>query len=68
MHNPDCVNAKEGEVVKIMECRPLSKTKNFVIIQKLGFKKGFKEKMEARAAAKTDKISKEEEEKPQEEN
>lgn len=32
-HNPPCIAAKEGDVVKIAECRPLSKTKSFVIIQ-----------------------------------
>lgn len=52
VHNPDCINAKDGNVVMVVECRPLSKTKNFVIIQKLGIEKGFKEKMEAREAAK----------------
>src|SRR3989338_350971 len=31
-HNPSCINAVEGDNVKIMECRPLSKTKNFVVI------------------------------------
>ena len=51
-HNPECVNAKEGDIVKVAECRPLSKTKNFVIIQKAGVEKGFKEKMEARETAK----------------
>jgi len=35
VHNPDCISAKEGDVVRIMECRPLSKTKNFVIIEKV---------------------------------
>jgi small subunit ribosomal protein S17 len=34
-HNPPCISAKEGDDVKIAECRPLSKTKNFVIIQKV---------------------------------
>jgi small subunit ribosomal protein S17 len=34
-HNPECINAKEGDTVKIMECRPLSKLKNFVVIEKL---------------------------------
>src|SRR3989344_7401225 len=24
VHNPECINAKDGDVVKIMECRPLS--------------------------------------------
>jgi len=33
-HNPPCINAKLGDVVKIAECRPLSKTKSFVVIEK----------------------------------
>ena len=32
-HNPPCINAKEGDIVKIAECRPLSKTKHFVVIE-----------------------------------
>ena len=52
VHNPECVSAKNGDVVEIMECRPLSKTKSFVITKKLGVEKGFKGKMEAREAAK----------------
>lgn len=55
VHNPDCISAKDGDVVEIMECRPLSKTKNFVVINKLGREKGFKEKMEARETAKVEK-------------
>ncbi len=35
VHNPDSINAKEGDMVKVMECRPISKTKNFVIIEKI---------------------------------
>ncbi len=35
-HNPDCINAKDGQVVRIMETRPLSKTKNFTVIEVLG--------------------------------
>ncbi len=34
-HNPPCINAKKGDKVKIAECRPLSKTKKFVVIEKL---------------------------------
>ena len=34
-HNPPCLNAKEGDRVKIAECRPLSKTVSFVIVGKL---------------------------------
>ena len=33
-HNPPCIDAKEGDIVKIAECRPLSKTKNFVVVEK----------------------------------
>ncbi len=65
VHNPECINSKEGDIVNIMECRPLSKTKNFVIIQKIGAAKGFKEKMEAREDAKI--VAKKEEAKAEEE-
>ena len=51
-HNTPCINAVEGDIVRIMRCRPLSKTKNFVIIEKVGTTKGFKEKMSARLSAK----------------
>ncbi|MHA1220494.1 MAG: 30S ribosomal protein S17 [Candidatus Heimdallarchaeota archaeon] len=33
-HNPPCIDAREGESVTIMECRPLSKTVAYVIIEK----------------------------------
>ncbi len=32
-HNPPCINAKQGDNVTIAECRPLSKTKSYVIIE-----------------------------------
>jgi small subunit ribosomal protein S17 len=32
-HNPPCIDARVGSKVKIMECRPLSKTKSFVVIE-----------------------------------
>lgn len=32
-HNPPCIDAKIGANVKIMECRPLSKAKTFVVIE-----------------------------------
>ena len=38
-HNPPCIDAKEGDIVKIMECRPLSKTKKFVVVEKIKGKK-----------------------------
>lgn len=34
-HNPECINAKEGDKVKIMECRPMSKTKNFIVVENI---------------------------------
>ena len=62
VHNPECINAKEGEIVRVVECRPLSKTKNFMIVEKLGMEKGFIGKMEARESAKIEKPKKEAEE------
>lgn len=34
-HNPPCIDAKAGDRVRIIECRKLSKTKSFVVIEKL---------------------------------
>jgi small subunit ribosomal protein S17 len=31
-HNPPSINAEKGDTVVIMETRPLSKTKNFIVI------------------------------------
>ncbi|NPA38633.1 MAG: 30S ribosomal protein S17 [Candidatus Nanohaloarchaeota archaeon] len=36
VHVPPCILVKPGDVVKIGETRPISKTKSFVIIEKLG--------------------------------
>jgi len=33
-HNPPCINVKEGEQVRIAECRPLSKTVSFVVVER----------------------------------
>jgi len=35
VHNPPCINAKIGDYVKIIESRPISKTKSFVIVEVL---------------------------------
>ena len=32
-HNPENINAKEGDMVVIKETRPLSKTKHFIITE-----------------------------------
>ena len=39
-HNPPCLNAKLGDRVKIAECRPISKTVSFVVVEKLEEAKG----------------------------
>jgi len=52
VHNPPCMNAKEGDIVRIIECRPLSKTKTFVVIENLGKERGFAERSEALQEAK----------------
>ena len=31
-HNPNCMKAKDGDNVTIAECRPISKTKHFVVV------------------------------------
>jgi len=33
-YNPDCIKAEKGDIVTISECRPISKTKSFVVIEK----------------------------------
>lgn len=32
-HNPENIDAKEGDTVEIKETRPISKTKNFIVTQ-----------------------------------
>ncbi|NYT04971.1 MAG: 30S ribosomal protein S17 [Methanomicrobiales archaeon] len=34
-HNPPCLGVKVGDTVRIAECRPLSKTKTFVVVEVL---------------------------------
>ncbi len=34
-HIPPCIDAKAGDSVKIAECRPLSKTKAYVVVEVL---------------------------------
>ena len=65
-HNPECMKAREGDEVIIAECRPLSKTKHFVVVavtkrkvERAEFKVA---EIEAKAEAKA-KASKKEEEK-----
>lgn len=52
-HSPDCFNIKKGDIVEIRECRPLSKTKCFVVVKKLGEDILFEEKQALLEAGKT---------------
>ncbi len=36
VHLPPCLGVKEGDSVKIAECRALAKTISFVVVEKLG--------------------------------
>jgi small subunit ribosomal protein S17 len=32
-HNPESIDAKDGDLVKVMETRPISKTKHFCVVE-----------------------------------
>ena len=34
-YKPDCIEIAIGDVVRVAECRPISKTKKFVVIEKV---------------------------------
>jgi small subunit ribosomal protein S17 len=34
-HNPPCIATKVGDTVRIAECRPISKTVSFVVVEKV---------------------------------
>ncbi len=34
-YKPDCIDLSEGDTVRVAECRPISKTKKFVVIEKV---------------------------------
>ena len=56
-HNPECINAEKGDIVRIRECRPLSKTKTFAVIEKLGKDVAFMAREELmKEAAKPEKL------------
>lgn len=38
-YRPECIKVAVGDKVKIAECRPLSKTKSFVVVENLSMKK-----------------------------
>lgn len=51
-HNPPDIDAKEGDIVTITECHPLSKTKHFIITSKLGHERLFEARQELMEEAK----------------
>src|SRR3989338_4980627 len=57
-HNPPEINAKKGDLVRLMECRPISKTKHFLIIEKVGHSRMFKAKQELMEESKVKKETK----------
>lgn len=62
-HNPSCINAKEGDYVNIMECRPLSKTKNFCVVEVVGKERVFELERELEQEGKHKEIKREKKEK-----
>ncbi|MEM3154693.1 MAG: 30S ribosomal protein S17 [Candidatus Woesearchaeota archaeon] len=60
-HNPQTIDAKKGDIVKIMECKPISKTKHFIIVEKVGHEKLFEAKQELIKESKAKQEKKEDE-------
>jgi len=54
-HNPSCVDARTGDIVRTAECRPLSKTKTFVVLGIVG-KKSVKEQVKDEGVAESKKV------------
>lgn len=48
VHNPACINAEKADFVRVAETRPLSKTKHFVIIEKLSKDLEFRRKEDSK--------------------
>lgn len=61
VHNPVCLDAKEGDIVQVQECRPISKYKSFVIVKQIGKEELFAERTALREEA---KVKQEKAEKP----
>ena len=60
-HNPQNIDAKKGDIVKIVECRPISKTKHFMIVEKVGREKLFEAKQALMEESKVKQEKKEDE-------
>lgn len=61
-HNPDCIAAKEDDVVRVGETRKLSKTKSFAVLEVLGKKRIVKAEEDTLAKKERKKAGKEKEE------
>ncbi|PIN75884.1 30S ribosomal protein S17 [Candidatus Woesearchaeota archaeon CG10_big_fil_rev_8_21_14_0_10_37_12] len=59
-HNPPEINAQEGDIVRIVECKPLSKTKHFIITEKIKHEKLFAAKQELQEEGKVRREKKQE--------
>jgi small subunit ribosomal protein S17 len=68
VHNPKCIHAKEGDIVKIFFTRPLSKTIHFVIVENLGRKLDYEMKKAALEEGKFKKEEKVQEKLPEKED
>lgn len=60
VHNPECINAKEGDVVKIYATRPISKMVHATIVEVLGQEKNYELKKEGQEEAKIESKKSEE--------
>jgi small subunit ribosomal protein S17 len=60
-HNPDDIDAKKGDIVRVKECRPLSKTKHFIITEKIGHEELFvaKEQLKEESKVKVSEVKNE---------
>ncbi len=65
VHNPSEIDAKTGDIVEVQECRPISKTKSFIITKIMGKDLRFlhtqEEREQAKQVTKEKKTSDEEE-------
>ncbi|MFH1257187.1 MAG: 30S ribosomal protein S17 [Candidatus Diapherotrites archaeon] len=59
-YNPKCIDAKENDIVKIGETRRLSKTKSFVVLEKIGHAKDIRREEAFFGGSKGEKESAEE--------
>ena len=59
VHVPECSEIKKGDIIVIKECRPISKTKKFVVIERVAQNLTYLQKEEQLQKAKHDQEEKE---------